>query len=128
MKKFVKMLSESRYQEQLIIGLIVAVLVITAFNAYLDFNNIVHERIVKVVSLGFMLFAFILVRWKFQDMDQSHMFTSLIQQRCLPSRQATDVLSGVMKGITEGEWYLQQVVLGFILLKTTADGFINFSL
>ena len=58
MRNFVNVLTDIKYQEQLVMALILAMLIVVAFNAYLDFNDVKHELLVKFVSLGFLLFAY----------------------------------------------------------------------
>lgn len=70
MVSFVKLLKDSNYQEQLALSLIVAGLLVIAFNAYLDLWKVKHERIVKVVSLGFLLFSYQYILWKYKLMNR----------------------------------------------------------
>lgn len=65
MQKFIAMLKDSKYQENLTFALLFSIVLCSIFNCYLDFKEIKHERIVKVVSLGFIVFSYLWVLWKF---------------------------------------------------------------
>jgi hypothetical protein len=68
--------------------MVAAMLLSTAFNYYLDLSKIRHERVVKLCSFGFLIFAYLAIAFEFKVMDRKGSIEALIERQCLLQQNA----------------------------------------
>ncbi len=83
-------------------ALLVVFLITLGFNAYLDFRwKGRHERVVKVLSVGFIVFSIVALRWRYMG-ELSDILEELSEQmKCFTSEGALKAITRVIEDVRE---------------------------